>query len=93
MSLQLWIIESTLDMRYFHGESAKRSQQLYSEMKLRVKDEIPSEQIFFGQKIYKSHESIFGDIDASINYNFLTVDQIINTPIVRTDADDSVLLS
>ena len=41
MSVQLWMIDSQIDMRYFHGKSEVRNQKLVTENMIRVKDEIP----------------------------------------------------
>lgn len=68
VTVQLWLIDSQIDMRFFHGESYARNQKLISENKIRVKDEIPSEIIFLGQRVYYSHESVFGDKEEPIDY-------------------------
>lgn len=74
-------------MRYFHGESYARNQKLVSENKIRVKDEIPNELMFLGQRVYDSHESVIGDKDAPFKYNFLELDTILKSPIVRNDGN------
>ena len=43
-------------------------------MKLRVKDEIPNNQVFLGQKLYKSHETIFGEMKEAREYQSLQID-------------------
>lgn len=63
MTVQLWVIESSIDMRFFHGESFARNQRLLSENKIRNKDEIPNQIMFIGQKNYKSFERLFGEKD------------------------------
>ena len=45
-----------------------------SENKIRVKDEIPYELMFLGQRVYDSHESILGDKDSPYDYQFLEMD-------------------
>lgn len=76
-------METKIDMRYFEGKSFTRNQQLVSEMQLRIKDEIPNEQIFLGQNMYKSHETIFGEMEEAIEYKSLKVDSVLKNPIVR----------
>lgn len=43
LTVQLWVLETKIDMRYFEGKSFTRNQKLYSETQLRIKDEIPNE--------------------------------------------------
>ena len=57
-----------MDMRYFAGKSYDRNQRLYNDQKIRVKDEIPNEQIFLASHVYKSHESIYGEMLEPIYY-------------------------
>ena len=56
---------------------------MYSEVKIRMKDEIPSEQIYLGTRFYKSHEKVFGEKDDAYLYSYLKADSNIIAPIIR----------
>ena len=58
-----------------------------------MKDEIPNEQIFLGTKVYKSYEKVLGEKDEPFKYTFLYKDNIIRTPIIRTEETSSMLLN
>ena len=66
---------------------------MISDFKIRMKDEIPNEQIFLGTKVYKSYEKVLGEKDEPFKYTFLYKDNIIRTPIIRTEETSSMLLN
>ena len=43
LSVQLWVVDSYIDLRYLKDESYSRDQRLLSEASVRMKDEIPSD--------------------------------------------------
>ena len=60
---------------------------------IRVKEEIPNEILFIGQKNYRSYERLFGEKDESFDYDYLEVNDILKAPIVRNDENDNLLLN
>ena len=58
-------------MRYLEDNSYTRNQHLLTEVKIRVKDEIPNEQIYIGTRLYKSLEHIFGEKGQANLYTYL----------------------
>ena len=90
MTVQLWMIDSQIDMRYFHGKSHARNMKLVTENKIRVKDEIPQDVLFLSQRVYDSHETVLGDKESPFIYKFLEVDKIMSSPIVRPKQKESV---
>lgn len=65
---------------------------LLGEVQTRVKDEIPSEQTYFGTRYYQSFETSLGENDEGFEYNYLRVDANIKTPLIRTPATDKLLV-
>ena len=49
ISVWLWAISSTLDMRYFGSKSSKRSLKFLSENKIYEKKEIPTDIVYLSQ--------------------------------------------
>lgn len=80
-------------MRYLKDKSYSRNQQLQSEVNIRKKDEIPSEQIYFSTKFFESHETMLGDKDDPYQNSYLTVDSDIHTPIIRTNSSKNLLMN
>ena len=92
MTVQLWVIEGAIDMRHLHGNSFARNQRLLGENKIRVKDEIPNQILFIGQKTYHSYERLLGEKEDSLKYDYYEVDSILKTPIIRNSKNTQLLL-
>ena len=43
--------------------------------------------------MYKSHETIFGEMENAIEFKSLNVDSILKNPIVRTPSNSNLLLN
>ena len=84
MTVQLWVINSNFDMRYFGKKSTMRIHKFVGENKIREKDEIPLDYVFMSQVRYINHESPYGQqIGAPAEYLYLEDSQVVRSSIVR----------
>ena len=94
MSVQLYTLESSLDLRYYEGQSLIVDQVLISDKKLKPKSvEIPNEIVQLSMTTYESQESIFGAFETKKKYihNFLHVEKVISSPLDRSDEPSLVV--
>ena len=66
---------------------------MWSDVKIRMKEEIANEILFIGTNYYESYEKLFSDKDSAYIYNFKTLNSIIHTPLVRSEKTKNLLLT
>ena len=80
-------------MRHLVEKSYTRNQLLWSEVKLRIKEEIPHEIFFMGTKFYESKEKLFADKEDGYKYTFKDINSVIRSPHIRSDDNEKELFT
>ena len=92
LKVQLFIIENSMNLNNFEGESLKKIQLLISDNALFFRNEIPKQYISISKTNFKSFESVTIDAleNKSYEHYFYGLDRIINN--IESRVGDTLLL-
>lgn len=94
LNIQFWSLESAIDMNKYHNESYTKSISLNNQIVISAQkdDIVPLTQIFIKHVKYHTKDGYFGEEAHNHDDDFLHVEDVLYSPVVRHEYNKDVLM-